>query len=332
MDRSEILSILIFLILSAATCQPNWDWKIVPNYNSPSNLVGHTAVQNVNSAYIFGGQTSSSFSNKSDDFSYPNNVWQYDLGVDYWFNLDPSGGPNGRIGHGAIATSYQMFIYGGYATSNEGTTSFDDFWIFDLSQRYWTEVNCPNGPGFRSNFGFAYSNETIYIFGGSDNKGNQYSDLWSYSIKYNNWQLIPTSNGPSARQDLFLSSFDFGLVLFGGLNEDGKLLNDLWIFQDGSWKSTDQKASPPPRQYFAGTIVGNYLVIESGLTSSNEVLADTWVYDSNHNEWLSLNMISPGVIESTMVFYYGSLFLILGQSSPNQWNNEVYMFQFPFPL
>jgi len=160
--------------------------------------------------------------------------------------------------------------------------------------------------------------EEVFVFGGKINDGDDgqlANDLWSYHPSTNVWKKLESSgSSPKPRMRSSIAFwFDEGLrkeylLVFGGVDEDGEALSDLWRYDlsENSWKiisiSTEESVSdgefPRARSRAQTSIIQNrYLAVVGGVSNSNRILSDVWLFDlalyADVERIVSISQVSP---------------------------------------
>lgn len=188
-----------------------------------------------------------------EDYFYGfNDTWVYDFNSHHWIYLNLSYHPLPRINH-KITTVFntdKIMLFGGMykhnATyngsnvSNENYTNYhlrDDTWIFDLSEKKWTnatEIERPN-PRVDHTLSSFWNTDKILLFGGYGNINNEsriLDDSWIFNCKLKSWKNFTHKKGPpplkdSAMINIYKSDIN---LLFGGYRNHLRT-NESWIFK-----------------------------------------------------------------------------------------------------
>ena len=107
-----------------------------------------------------------------------------------------------RANHGICYIQNSIYVIGGY----DGTSYLRDCERYDIEQEKWLEITSLNYP---SAFGSvcSFNDNTIYKFGGIDNKNNNYiGNIEKYDIDQNFWTVLNIAVGKvnSSKADLIL--------------------------------------------------------------------------------------------------------------------------------
>eukprot|EP01102_Stenamoeba_stenopodia_P010973 TRINITY_DN3350_c0_g5_i1.p1 TRINITY_DN3350_c0_g5~~TRINITY_DN3350_c0_g5_i1.p1 ORF type:complete len:407 (-),score=76.99 TRINITY_DN3350_c0_g5_i1:23-1243(-) len=207
-------------------------WKLLPGApDGPPVMCGMTMIWSYinsysNSLYVFGGGV--------DKKHLYADVWLYDLASDQgWGQASPFGTwPSAREFHSAVINSAgtQMTIFGGY---DYGYNYFDDYWVCELPEVKWTQVNNANRPGARANFAAALvmtsDQPNLVIYGGRSNI-ELYGDTWAHSST--GWKQFSGTPNPGYRFGSASGAYQQqnAMIVFGGMDQYKNLYNDTWLF------------------------------------------------------------------------------------------------------
>ena len=153
-------------------------------------------------------------------------TWEWDGQA--WNKLHVNG-PEPRWGHKMVydENCEAILLFGG----TNGTTYFDDTWIWEGNLASWKKLDSPINPSARCSFGLAFDclNQNTLLFGGKDKEGKPLNDLWKWDGE--NWILLAEHTPPGSRfgAGLVYDIKSNKLVLTGG--SDGKeYFQDTWEF------------------------------------------------------------------------------------------------------
>ncbi|MDP3722303.1 MAG: kelch repeat-containing protein, partial [Candidatus Omnitrophota bacterium] len=241
--------------------------------------------------YVFGGLSGA---------TYLNDLWVYEATANTWTSLSPTGAPAARSVHSAVfdGATKKMYVFGGW----NGTTRFNDLWVYDATANTWTQLTPTGPPSGRSDHTAVYdaTAKKMYLFGGTTNGGSSgsLSDLWIYDVAAITWtQLSPTGGPPGARGQ-HSAAFDSAtkkMYIFGGWNVTA--LNNLWVYDvaANTWTSLTPTGGPsvgragPTAVYDSTT---KKMHVFGGYDGTN-ALSDLWVYEATANTWTQLTPTGP---------------------------------------
>lgn len=263
--------------------------------NGPSPRVGSAAAVVGDRVYLFSGRGGEEMAPIEEKGA----LWAYSPKDNSWELIQPVEGsyPAGRSYHCAASNDQdKIYIHAGCPESGR----LSDLWSFDLSEKKWTQLRSAPDPA-RGGTSIAYSNGRIYRLNGFDGKTEQGGQLDVYDPEHDTWKTISYTPdgtaGPSARSvscllPAVIRNKNYLVTMFGerdpsslGHQGAGKMLSDVWVFDIDSqaWKEvTITGDKPEARGWFdADTIHGAQLVVQGGLSESNERISDIWVLDLN---------------------------------------------------
>ncbi|MHA2247184.1 MAG: Kelch repeat-containing protein [Candidatus Hodarchaeales archaeon] len=264
------------------------NWTNMNPITKPSTRNKHSMVYDTNSDKIvlFGGNSGWTSASPLND------TWVYDFATNNWTQMNPVTKPDARYGHSMAyaANSDKIVLYGGY----NGTTYFNDTWIYDFATNNWTQMNPVIAPSAIHGHSMAYATNSgkVMLFGGRDSP-RYYDDTWAYDLNTNSWAVIVPPD-PSTRyghSSSYLTNSD-DVILFGGYN--GTYLGDTWVYDSttNNWTELNPITKPSGRYDHSMVCKANSdeTILFGGYNGTN--LGDTWVYDLITNNWTELNPIT----------------------------------------
>lgn len=280
----------------------------------------HTTISSSSGLFIFGGY---------DGNSHQSNLYKVDLKGKVFLNVKTNGElPCGRNGHTATLYENEIYVIGGWNSSNPQTTR--EIYKLNLESFDWKKIHPTEDYLVSCNMHSAnlYQNK-IFVFRGGD--GTHYlNDLHSYDILNNSWQLVSTSGFmPSARANHSSAIFKSKLFIFGGWNGCDRL-RDLYSLDLETlvWALVESSLNcPKPR---AGMTLISYcegLLLFGGSGECNESYKDLWKFDTENYTW---NLLRPAGNPSSRAGHTFTQvscreFLLFGGSSGNSFSNENFI-------
>ncbi len=234
--------------------------------------------------------------------------------------------PTSRNNHSlaAIYGTDNVLLYG-----NGG--SYNDTWVYDLSDNTWTLKDPLVNPKYKSDFKMAsiYGTDNVLLFGGRDEY--YFNDIWIYDLSENNWTQKTPPIKPEGRNSHALASIwgTSKALLFGGRDPSGPVsFNDTWVYNwdYGNWTRKYPLNNPSARFYSAmASIYSTDKVVLFGgyyLGWCNE----TWVYDLSNNTWTQKSPINIPIPRGNhgLATVHGTDKVVLfggGRSYPNIYND-----------
>ena len=149
----------------------SWSEQTVVNEPSGRQNQAMASVDGTDNVVLFGGY----------DGSFDQETWVYDLSDNTWTKRLPENKPSARAGH-AMATIYgtdKVVLNGGLDSED----SFNDTWIYDLSDNTWTKQLPSTKPPARGYHTMAsiHNKYKVMLFGGYDYE-NTLDDTWQYNF------------------------------------------------------------------------------------------------------------------------------------------------------
>lgn len=261
---------------------------------SPQPRVGSAATALAGKLYMFSGRGGVEMAPIEENGS----IWCFDPSSNFWSLIDPANRqlpfPEGRSYH-AMTSDGESTIYVHAGCPEKGRLG--DLWSFSLSTRKWTELPSAPDPA-RGGASVAFSERKLWRLNGFDGKTEQGGNLDVFDPKDNAWTSIqyPTDGkqGPSPRsvscllainvqgRHSLLTGFGEGDPSNLGHQGAGRMLDDVWLYDiaSSSWQlvAAQNGTSPPPRGWFAADTVGDSeVLVQGGLSPSNERLDDLWL-------------------------------------------------------
>mmetsp|Transcript_17340 Transcript_17340/g.42132 ORF Transcript_17340/g.42132 Transcript_17340/m.42132 type:complete len:702 (-) Transcript_17340:1825-3930(-) len=259
--------------------------------------------------------------------------------------------PPPRSGAASVVLNSKLYLYGGYGG---GTGRLDDFWMFDLKEKRWNEVDVVSDekPGCRENNGVVISdsNRSFIMFGGY-NGTIWLNDLWKFdSDPQPKWTCLQAAthevdggggggqNNPAELLQRPCARFGYvsvvyrdKFVLWGGF-DGSRWLNDCFEFsmETSSWTRIQQKGSiPSVRSCPAWSQRDGALYIHGGYDGL-ERKDDFYCCDLRTYTWR--RVADMGVRPSSRYFHssvlYGNKLFVYGGYSGTSRLNDLWAFDF----
>ncbi len=205
-----------------------------------------------------------------------------------WTRQLPSNFPSGRFNEAMAYDSKhgQVVLFGG--TQGAGgfylsALAYNDTWVWDGSN--WTHKSTQASPSARAGHSVAYDSAhgQVVLFGGYGS-GSISGDTWVWDGE--NWTQKSPQTSPSPRI-YYAMAYDSAhgqTVLFGGADAKGFILAETWVWDGSNWTQRSPRTSPPARYQHAmayDSAHGQVVLFggSAGVTGTNNVLNDTWVWD-----------------------------------------------------
>ncbi|MCF8309367.1 MAG: T9SS type A sorting domain-containing protein [Bacteroidales bacterium] len=108
------------------------------------------------------------------------------------------------------------------------------------------------------------------------------------------WHPITPPDSPQAREGHSMVTLPDGdVLLFGGRSANMDLFNDLHEFDGNGWNPMQPDNDPPPARCDHQAWVQGQDMYISGGQGVDEVLSDTWRYNTEQNEWHQVTHSGP---------------------------------------
>lgn len=166
----------------------------------------------------------------------------FDFATLRWSPLSPSGVvPQARKGHTAsVLLNSLLAIFGG--SNQDVPVFFADVHIYDVARNSWIQpaVSTPSPqPDGRDGHSMVAIEDTVYIFGGVNARGEKLADLWAFNAYAAvsgqlRWtQPTPMSAAPTPRWGHIALASLGAMTVLGGTGAGDALLTDAWLMSAG---------------------------------------------------------------------------------------------------
>jgi hypothetical protein len=159
-------------------------WALMNPEDSPKARLGSELVYDEESevSILYGG-----FEGGDEALGYIWDTWIYNSTADSWTEMHPAYEPSApSYGRTVYDSSVdRVILFGGAAYKSPSMTN--QTWSYDFNTNSWFEMNTPNSPHARVNFGLAFdseSNQTI-LFGGGGYPFPTSNETWAYKYQIN---------------------------------------------------------------------------------------------------------------------------------------------------
>lgn len=247
---------------------------------------------------------------------YDNKTWIYDLSDDIWIEKRPEITPTGRqrMAMSTIWGTDQVILFGG---AND--TFLNETWVYDVSENNWTKKITNPSPSQRTfhEMTHIYGTDKILLVGGLEWSGMA-RDSWIYDLSENRWTKSMIESAPHTRYyHTMASTFnDDKVILHGGRTNFGDEFDDLWLFDlsDNSWNEIMIPNVPSARNDYAlASSLNDDNIILFGGNNEIEYYNDTWIYNTEENEWNKMTIFEkpPSRSSHKMSPIYGTDKIVL---------------------
>ena len=267
-----------------------------------------------NQMILFGGRAKGLFGER-----VLKDTWIFNLEDRTWRKFATDSNPPPRLAPGLVfdPDSNQLILFGGLGDNQR----FGDTWILDLENGSWEEISPPVSPSPRSDMGMALDvdQRKALLFGGycQEFEREKCSETWIFDLESRTWIEIDTEDSPPITYGLRLV-FEPGSQRFlqwGGHMAGIKdnvfqslgYADQLWSFSftEGNWITSPYQAAATPRARYWHHLVSDPTTAEIilyGGDGGQGFLDDTWIYDSQSNQWRLVqtsNAPPPRIIGAT---------------------------------
>jgi hypothetical protein len=249
-------------------------WKKMEN--GPLHLAGASMFQWNNSIYVLGGISSESEMNQK--------IIRFDLEDQVWTEFECTGWiPRSNFGVGVFDDSvYVLFGWKDFEFKYEPSVLKLDLEACKFDK---TSISVSSDL-LVQNYGFAQSDNKLYIFGGLSSVGvTNALQQFSKSSKAIS-TITGKSSSPKNLMNASLTHILTYLYLFGGMYKETRY-NDLWRFDLQSLKWTKLKSYgdiPSPRSHHSATSDGDILIIFGG-KDANQYYNDGYQFNTLTLTW-----------------------------------------------
>ena len=247
---------------------------------------------------------------------YFSDTWIYSSIKDKWTILSTNERPALRANFSITKiNNNKVLLYGGCYDYELNDSIYTDFWIFNISEKKWSQIIPQNKPTLRVGEGIAaLDSDMVLLFGGYSANSNDslrfLDDTWIYKFKDNKWEQIKISNYPNARShfDMVKLYSNNSVLLFGGRSIDGSY-NDIWLFKNKNTGYQENIYLIDDIQFFINSFsLPNMLTINYKLLSPSQVKID--LFDLNYR--LIDNLLNSYQPEGSHYVNYNTSNLVIG--------------------
>jgi hypothetical protein len=241
----------------------NGQWNLLstegPGKREDALLVYHTKNKK---AYLIGGRNFTTNTTYQDFWEWNGTAW----------TRISEATPFGSLTH-ATATYDQendrLLVFGGLSNSTNSLTSA--LWSWDGTA--WDEIE-HDGPGARLAASLIYSNQKVFLFGGSISNGTVFQEVWELNGMA--WTKINEAMPALLSQVAVLED---KFILFGGFKSDRSVPTETWIFNNNAWTSSNL-TPPSPRALHSLVYdpVNECVWMFGGGTGTGTMFDELWKY------------------------------------------------------
>lgn len=309
--RLKGLGLFLLLTLTLSIAQPTTSNKHTDIYYSQAQIIippdrflpGMVFDSSNQRIILFGGGGAGT--NLWDD------TWSYDYNSNNWIHLNPHTSPSAR--HSLVmvydSSNDVIILFGGWT----GSSPDDDTWIFDCATNNWTEVFPEASPPPRMSHNMVYDsvNDRVILWSGYGIGEAILDETWQYDYSTNTWEELNPTNHPAPGYGhcMIYDSAIEKTILFGGNTIEGtKDYTWEYDYANNEWNELSPSIHPIARKW--GVMAYDSINQKSVMFGGNadphgpEWANDTWIYDSNINQWSEAqSMQSPSGRSGTGLAY-----------------------------
>lgn len=280
-------------------------WKLIARGNNspePRQLAG--AVWTGSRMLVWGGKGSATQATLRSGALY-------DPATDTWSAIPQS--PQARVAPVAGSAVGRVLFWGGSDTSGNVQERAERFLV---TERSWESVPTVNDPGRLSHAAWAFTSDSLVLYGGRVDGAASTDTAARYSFTANAWSTLP--RGPSPRWGAFGVADGMRLYVWGGRNEqslhmDGKLLGAAGWSAMATLGAPAARWAPHRQSGWAFALAPSSVVFLGGLGANDVPLRDGGRYDTATNVWRPMPAWPDGEAHSWAVgIWTGSEFVLWG--------------------
>jgi N-acetylneuraminic acid mutarotase len=225
---------------------------------------------------------------------------------------------NTRFDHASLCCENYVYVIGGYFQSFVGggaDGSVERININDLTTATAEWETVPSMNQARDGCATALHNETIYVFGGKDDKEILTAELYNTTKPNEGWKKIPKTMKQQRMDHCAVTVGDEIFIMGGKAKDDygGEILGSVVIYNIINESFRDGPTMPMPLAYMSAVVRGTYIVLCGGVsTHDDERLTSTLLLDTKSMEW---SVIDDHLLRISRKFHASFLF-----------NDNIYVF------
>mmetsp|Transcript_17848 Transcript_17848/g.20248 ORF Transcript_17848/g.20248 Transcript_17848/m.20248 type:complete len:811 (+) Transcript_17848:136-2568(+) len=253
-----------------------WEIQTPQDYlKAPSPRAGHVAELYGRNLIIFSGHNGAGF---------VQDIWKFNLDTNAWGSVNLTGippAPRSRASS-TIVGNGKIVVYGGYNENNYP----EDVILINMVKRRWEYPKTSGDlPGGRQGAAMIYDKNRVYLFGGTNSKGDAINSIHYLDLPTFTWHFAKTTS-PKMFGRSGLTAIKSGeyVYLFGGCDQKrSQCFNDThrYDLKTGELEKLDEgtNASFSPRQTMSGATVGREMYFFGGKNLSNTHYNDMHMYN-----------------------------------------------------
>ncbi len=307
-----------------------WVEKMLEYKPGPRCEHAMAPIYGTNNILLFGGE----YDNFMDSFYY-SDTWLYNMSDNNWSKKEPNNSPGPRKDH-YLASVYgddKVVLFGGYYYAGGGNwITYDDIWIYDLSENTWTERKHTIKPKLKGYYGMSsiYGTDKILLITGKtydSSKGYIYGDTWIYDVSDDKWTNKTKTNQitPITGEKMAPIYGTDKVLLFGGYHTI--FTRDTWIYDlsENKWSKKTTLNNPIGEgNHELASIFGSDRILMIG-SYDNAI----WTFDLSKNNWYNMtSLIAPYGLHIGLAAIYGTDKIVHFGGSAAGASNDLWVFDY----
>ncbi len=293
-------------------------WQTINSTFNPSSRIYSEIVTKSGISYIFSGLPGVPAYTNPDIFNKFNST------TNQWSQITGPTKPEPRVYHKICNIGQDYFLlFSGMKIGYDIFDMYNDTWVYSIRDESWREISTTTSPEVDLwYYDVAYAGDDKALLYGLTAEASSSFQTWIFDLSDEEWTKLDIAELPGI--DEFAMSYcgNGKILLFGGDDYDTETPQNLcYIFDVNtlSWSAISPTTIPSARSNHGMTYIGNNRVLLYGGRQTQALLFnDTWMFDSNTNEWTNMNpLVSPpndiryrgefSAINDDMVILYGGL-------------------------
>jgi hypothetical protein len=189
------------------------------------------------------------------------------------------------------ASKNTAYLWSG-ANNSISTGYIGDMWAYDFSKRAWREITGSHPfTVFEQSMSYDPFLNKLILVGGSPATYRDGTNTYLFDLNTETWTDATPATSPTARfgQTLCFDPVQRVTWMFGG-GPYGSGTDELWQYDAArdAWEQIQPEGASPSARRFAHMAYDSkhaVMLLWGGVTSSNEPLGDTWIFDPAARSW-----------------------------------------------
>jgi len=178
--------------------------------------------------------------------------------------------PAPRLGHSAVWTGAEMWVFGGY----DVVTLFGDGARYSPATDSWAPLTSTGAPSPRWLASAVWTGQQMLIWGGaSTGSGSPLATGARYTLLTESWS--PMVEGPAARYEHVTVWTGTQMIVWGGVGENFTVLDDGSLYSpSNTWQPLATTGRPSPRFRTNGVWTGTQMIVWGGQYAADGFRSD----------------------------------------------------------